>query len=185
MSRPWQTASLMILCAFSGFCARFPWEWSLQKPLNLEPEASASASKVVAKTSAVTQLRGPVMLTGGTFIDAMGEEFVKLAGGRRARIVVIPTAWEAVEEEGFEQFYEQWQTWQPASIEVLHTRDRQVANQDAFVQKLRTATGVVYGRQSIGARRRLSGHPCPSGIEASLSSGWGNWRQLRGRDGGR
>ena len=42
---------------------------------------------------AVESLPGSVVLAGGSFIDAMGEEFVRLAGGTKARVVLIPTAY--------------------------------------------------------------------------------------------
>jgi len=87
-------------------------------------------------------LPGTIVLMGGTFIDAIGEEFVRLAGGSHARLVIIPTAYGPTEEEGVGQFYEEWNQWKPASIDILHTRDRAMANDPDFVAPLRRATGV-------------------------------------------
>jgi len=93
---------------------------------------------------AIKSLPGAVVLAGGHFIDSMGEEFVRLAGGTKARLVLIPTAYGPTEEEGVEQFYELWGRFQPAKISVLHTRDRQTANDPNFVAPLREATGVWF-----------------------------------------
>ena len=80
----------------------------------------------------------------------MGEEFVRLAGGKNARLVIIPTAYGATEEEGAAQFIADWSRFHPALVEVLHTRDRAVANDPNFVAPLRKATGVwlTGGKQS-------------------------------------
>jgi len=90
----------------------------------------------------IDALPGAIVLMGGTFIDPIGEEFVRLAGGSDARLVIIPTAYGPTEEEGEDQFYELWNRWKPASIEILHTRDRDTANNPDFSAPLRRATGV-------------------------------------------
>jgi cyanophycinase len=113
-----------------------------------------SNSLPVAVTAAdlerVHAIPGKIMLAGGTFIDPMGEEFVRLAGGTSARIIIIPTAYGPTEEEGTQQFIDQWNQWKPAVVEVMHTRDRNVANQESFVSPLKKATGVWFtgGKQS-------------------------------------
>jgi cyanophycinase len=93
---------------------------------------------------AVESLPGSVVLAGGSFIDPMGEEFVRLAGGEKARVVLIPTAYGPTEEEGVEQFHELWGKYKPASIVILHTRDREVANDPEFVKPLQEATAVWF-----------------------------------------
>jgi cyanophycinase len=108
------------------------------------------ASSVVQPASPLMRLPGKLVLAGGTFIDEMGEEFVRLAGGPEARLVLIPTAYGPTEEEGVEQFYEQFGKWKPGKITVLHTRDRQVANDAEFAKPLKDATGVwFYGGQQV------------------------------------
>jgi cyanophycinase len=93
---------------------------------------------------AVESLPGSVVLAGGSFIDPMGEEFVRLAGGAKARVVLIPTAYGPTEEEGVEQFHELWSKYKPASFVILHTRDRAVANDPEFVKPLKSATAVWF-----------------------------------------
>jgi cyanophycinase len=94
--------------------------------------------------------RGAVIAAGGGHLDdRIYEEFVRMAGGPAARIVLIPTAgaefgshdgWTAIERlraAGVEQ------------LEVLHTRSRSVADLPAFAAPLEVATGVWFsgGRQ--------------------------------------
>jgi cyanophycinase len=105
--------------------------------------AVAMAGKVRAKW-AVESLPGTVVLAGGTFIDVMGQEVVRMAGGEKAYVVLIPTAYGPTEFEGVEQFREIWSTFNPGSIEILHTRDRAVANDPEFVRPLKEATAVWF-----------------------------------------
>src|SRR6476661_401340 len=73
---------------------------------------------------AVESLPGTVVLAGGTFIDEMGQEVVRLAGGEKARVVLIPTAYGPTDEEGVDQFRELWGRYKPHSIAILHTHNR-------------------------------------------------------------
>lgn len=79
---------------------------------------------------------------GGKLPAAVGEEFVALAGGRRARLVIIPTA--SVEADQGEPLpvFTEWRPGMAASEVLLHTRDRAVANDPAFTRPLTEATGV-------------------------------------------
>jgi cyanophycinase len=108
--------------------------------LKLVPQRSAAPST----PHAAAALPGKIVLAGGTFIDEVGAEVVRLAGGPQARLVLIPTAYGPTEEEGVEQFRVQWSKWLPATITILHTRDRAVANDPEFVKPLRDATGVWF-----------------------------------------
>jgi cyanophycinase len=150
MSNRVTIAAFMVLSAAAGYGAHF---LSLERsavPGWLGTSKSAGSPQANAALK-VESLPGPVMLTGGTFIDSMGEEFVKLAGGAQARLVIIPTAWDTTEQEGAQQFIDQWNTWRPAHVGVLHTRSRDEANQAQFVESLKTATGVWFtgGDQSM------------------------------------
>ncbi|MBI5760208.1 MAG: cyanophycinase [Planctomycetales bacterium] len=93
-----------------------------------------------------------VVCGGGRLPDAVREEFLKLAGGEKAKLIVIPTASEtagALTEQA--QHRRLWDAFHPATIDILHTRSRDTANSDKFVAPLRKATGVWIGggRQSL------------------------------------
>jgi cyanophycinase len=76
---------------------------------------------------------------------------IKMAGGPNARIVVIPTASVTKPEtpQQLETYCTDPKTFGGTHCTVLHTTDRAVANSEAFVKPLETATGVwlVGGRQ--------------------------------------
>ena len=94
--------------------------------------------------------RGALVAVGGGMRDpAIFQRFIELAGGPDAPIVVIPTAGT---EDVYSQFWSGLRTLKKAgatSLTVLHTRDREVANSEGFVQPIRSAHGVWFsgGRQ--------------------------------------
>lgn len=95
--------------------------------------------------------KGSLVIVGGAMQDpAIVQRFIELAGGAEAPIVIIPTAGEADDE--YHQFWsglKQWRDNGARHLTVLHTRDRAVANSDAFVKPIREARGVYFagGRQ--------------------------------------
>ena len=95
--------------------------------------------------------KGSLVIVGGAMQDpAIVQRFIELAGGTEAPIVIIPTAGEA--DEDYHQFWsglKQWRDNGAKHLTVLHTRDRKVADSEAFVRPLREARGVFFagGRQ--------------------------------------
>ena len=95
--------------------------------------------------------KGYLVIHGGGDSPEPLDEFIRLAGGAQANIIVIPTA------AGFDDYGEQFQQnyFRPfrergvANLRVLHTMEREIANSDAFVAPIGTATGVWFsgGRQ--------------------------------------
>jgi cyanophycinase len=104
---------------------------------------SARATAQACARPCVGPKRGAILAAGGGDLGpAIYEEFLRLAGGPNAHIVLIPTAgaedgshdaWtalDALREAGAER------------IEVVHTRNRRIADLPGFVAPLREATGV-------------------------------------------
>jgi cyanophycinase len=95
--------------------------------------------------------KGSLVIVGGAMQDpAIVQRFIELAGGTEAPIVIIPTAGEADDE--YHQFWsglKQWRDNGARHLTVLHTRDRAVADSEAFVKPIREARGVFFagGRQ--------------------------------------
>jgi len=100
----------------------------------------------------VAQTSGTLIITsGGSTAD---ELFTKAVGDRKAKVVFIPTAasslrsqkltiWEPGTEPNKENFTADLrERFQLDNITILHTRDRKVANSDAFIQPLREAKAV-------------------------------------------
>lgn len=93
------------------------------------------------------ELSGPLVIVGGGRVPAEAREaFVALAGKDRAKIIIIPTASEAADDPNeAEGYLKPWQALKPASVALLHTRDRKTADDPAFVKPLAEATGVWFG----------------------------------------
>ena len=125
----------------------------LASTLSLSGLGAGFAGSVGAQTCArpcVGPSHGAILAAGGgTLGPEIYEEFVQLAGGAEAKIVLIPTAgaqygsldgWTAIQaltEAGVDK------------LEILHTRSRAVADLEAFASPLLEATGVWFsgGRQ--------------------------------------
>ena len=87
-----------------------------------------------------------VIVGGGTLDDVIVERFIDLAGGPDAPIVIIPTAGEADESYGeYCPCLRRWKEKGATRLTVLHTRDKKVADSDAFVKPIREARGVFFG----------------------------------------
>jgi cyanophycinase len=86
-----------------------------------------------------------VIVGGGGRIDTIMKDFIKLAGGNDAPIIVIPTA------EGSERYDENsggagtMRKLGAINVTVLHTSDRNIANSDSFVKPLIEAKAVWFG----------------------------------------
>ena len=85
--------------------------------------------------------KGWLILHGGGVIEPeIRERFIALAGGPDANIVMIPTALADSEIPGRSQQIARF--FGLRNFTELHTRDRDQANSDAFVEPLRHASGV-------------------------------------------
>jgi cyanophycinase len=101
--------------------------------------------------------RGALVIAGGGTLDGTGiiERFVELAGGPGGKFVIVPTAGGNRNADGTIRDYKEEQivaTWLKRGlthVTMLHTHDPEVADTEAFVQRLREADGVWFngGRQ--------------------------------------
>ncbi len=88
---------------------------------------------------------------GGTSEPRVFEKFTALAGGRDASIVVIPTASTIADRDDAEQYIQQVfdKYFQSSNASMLHTRDREIADTDAFADRILDADGVwIWGGQA-------------------------------------
>ena len=93
---------------------------------------------------------GSLVVVGGAMSSPqLFRQFIQLAGGRDAHIVMIPTAGEGDDYDESYPGLEAWRANGARNLTVLHTRDPSVADTDGFVEPLRTADGVFFfgGRQ--------------------------------------
>jgi cyanophycinase len=104
-----------------------------------------AASACFAQEKRAEKHAGALVLVGGGANRPMYmNRFRELAGGEKAKIVVIPTTLpdDRLSPEGMERLRAQsLDSFGPATV-MLHTRDRKIADSAEFVQPLRDATGV-------------------------------------------
>ena len=94
--------------------------------------------------------RGTLFIVGGGERDKpLLEKFVDLAGGPDAPIVAIPTALESDDPAIQSLEVSSLRGAGARRVTLLHTRDRKVADSEAFVAPIRTASAVFFtgGRQ--------------------------------------
>ncbi|MDB4292205.1 cyanophycinase [Maribacter sp.] len=86
-----------------------------------------------------------VVVGGGRVGEAITKKFIELAGGKDAKIVVIPTA--AGGEIDLEKvwFANQLAAYGATNVTILHTYDKNEADSDAFVVPLKNAGAVWFG----------------------------------------
>ncbi len=123
--------------------------------MSMDNDQELSAPVASSPTRRVNQ--GPVMPIGGSEDkdgdggEAILTRFLDLAGGKRARIVVVPTASEVPEEMG-QEYIDVFSRLGAKSVEVLEIRERTDANSDAAVELLQGASGIFI---TGGAQARL------------------------------
>jgi len=89
--------------------------------------------------------RGALVVSGGAETTShITDRFIELAGGFDAPIVVIPTSGDEDEYDDSCTCLQRFREAGARNLTVLHTRDRGVANTDAFVAPLRRARGVWF-----------------------------------------
>jgi cyanophycinase len=110
-----------------------------------------------------------VICGGGGLPDPVIEEFVRLAGGPKARIVVIPTASGYADGPAADLagFLEPWSKRGVASAVMLHTRSRAKADEPGFTRPLEEATGVWF---SGGDQSRVTEAYLGTAVERALTA---------------
>lgn len=106
-----------------------------------------------------------VICGGGKLPAALFAEFLKLAGGDEARLVVIPTASRKPRKLDPEKIRERWRTRGAEFVSVLHTRSRKEANRESFAKPLKRATGVWL---SGGAQSRIADAYLGTAVEREI-----------------
>jgi cyanophycinase len=90
--------------------------------------------------------KGTLVIVGGNMRDpSIVQRFIEIAGGPEAPIVIIPTAGDAAEYDQYWTGMRQWRENGARNLTLIHTRDRKVADSEAFVAPIRAARGVFFG----------------------------------------
>jgi len=114
------------------------------------PFAAAQPLAVPLAVNTATPATGSLLIAGGGLLpENVLDRFLKLGGGEKANVVVIPTASRKV-DTGIENLasYSYWaplaQDKKVATVCFLHTRKREEANDPKFVKPLKEASAVWF-----------------------------------------
>ena len=109
---------------------------------------------------------------GGDLSDAVFDEFVRIAGGRRARIVLIPSAHPYASASQLMHRFSGWKEYDVASFDFLDTDDPQDADDDEFILPLERATGVwIAGGAQSRLLQRYAGRKVESALRKVVDRG--------------
>ncbi|WP_157605846.1 cyanophycinase [Schlesneria paludicola] len=105
-------------------------------------EIHRRVSRVSDSSHGVAPLSGGTLLIagGGQLPNQIRRRFVELAGGKHAKLVIVPA--HAVEPFELVQYREDWLDFEVESVDVLHADSRTQADDPEFSRVLETATGV-------------------------------------------
>ncbi len=94
---------------------------------------------------------GALLIIGGGASDIFYTKFMELVGGADEPIIVIPTAItsDTIKPKMLERFGNRYANKGFTNVTVLHTRDRDIANSEEFIEPIKQAKGVWFsgGRQ--------------------------------------
>ncbi|MGW5239707.1 cyanophycinase [Monashia sp. NPDC004114] len=131
------------------------------------PPASPSAS--------TSDVRRTLLVIGGAE-DRIGrsvvlKRFVKLAGGRRSHIVVVPTA-SAFADEVSESYRDVFTRLRGGDVSVVHPVTRRDANDPSMVASLDAATGIfITGGSQVKLAQNVVGTPVGDAIIRAYDRG--------------
>jgi cyanophycinase len=108
-----------------------------------DPSVSQTKQSAAGSLSPLAGASGYLLIVGGGKLpEPIRRHFVMLAGGKNARIVIIPTASYKADQPTRLETLATFKAMDLHSVVLLHTRDRRQANDPAFVKPLTEATGV-------------------------------------------
>lgn len=167
-----RTFALVVAMSLSPTFAQSPQQPpSPPAATNAPTPTGTTIAQPITDTIDPAGLPGTRMLGGGGKLPArVYEHFLQLAGGpEKARVVLIPTASASVDDEaGRQKVLQRWQQEHPGyQFEVLHTRDRATADDEAFTAPLRRATGAWLGG---GVQKKLAEAYLGTRVERELQA---------------
>lgn len=101
--------------------------------------------------------QGSLVICGGKPDDPIFDEFVKLAGGRNARIVLVPSAYPYDGPEHLARAFGGWRSYGLESFTFLDAESRVEADAKEFCEPLERATGVWFSGGDQARLMRLYG----------------------------
>lgn len=173
MLRPMSDGNGVALFSFFYFSASIARRRSLAALLaglllGLLPAAVRAQTKIDKPLSRPIkkEVAGSLVIVGGGLLpDTVRERFLELAGGKKGRLVVIPTASKLADQTRISRSYNYWKAQGLASVSMLHTLEPKEANDPAFVKPLKEATAAWLGG---GDQSRLANAYHGTAVEMEL-----------------
>ncbi|HCM75698.1 MAG TPA: peptidase S51 [Cytophagales bacterium] len=109
------------------------------------------AAAWMAKAEVKGPENGTLLIVGGAAKKPIYDKFMELVGGPDAPVIVVPTSFssDTLDAEFLAAFKRNFMERGFNNVTVLHTRDREVANSEQFIEPVKKAVGVWFwgGRQ--------------------------------------
>jgi cyanophycinase len=113
-----------------------------------------------------------VIVGGGGLPDPIRDRFLELAGGEKARLVIIPTASFKADQPHLLTSRQYWAAQGVASVKLLHTRSRAEANSPEFCRPLTEATAVwLSGGDQVNLENAYAGTAVERELQKVLARG--------------
>lgn len=106
------------------------------------PEKQPPSNPLGLPAKAVESGGSLIICGGGRTPRSVYDEFARLSGGKSAKIVIIPSAYDYSSTAVVERRYAGWSRYEPKALDVLDAKSRGMADSSVFNEKLAEATGV-------------------------------------------
>jgi cyanophycinase len=147
------SAVLVVLLVFAGIVIRENHSQAAD-PVPATAAERAAAPNVLGLPQGAISGGGTLMVCGGGALpEEVYDEFVKLAGGPKSKLVLIPSAHPYENLEALNYRFNGWLQYSTESFHFLHAATREEAESEEFAKPLEDATGVW---MSGGAQGRLA-----------------------------
>ena len=109
-------------------------------------QGCATLERLAGQPTTLGPAKGSLIIVGGGGMPkVIFDRFFEAAGGRDAKLVVVPTAGSGAEYDESTSSVKMFKKAGATNVHLLHTRDTKVADSEEFVAVLRDARAVWFG----------------------------------------
>ena len=109
-------------------------------------QGCATLERLAGQPATLGPAKGSLIIVGGGGMPkVIFDRFFEAAGGRDAKLVVVPTAGSGAEYDESTSSVKMFKKAGATNVHLLHTRDTKVADSEEFVAVLRDARAVGFG----------------------------------------
>ena len=109
-------------------------------------QGCATLERLAGQPATLGPAKGALIIVGGGGMPkVIFDRFFEAAGGRDAKLVVVPTAGSGAEYDESTSSVKMFKKAGATNVHLLHTRDTKVADSEEFVAVLRDARAVWFG----------------------------------------